>query len=45
MAPPKASKSQETCLISAVTERCNVRIRPERMDIKVLIAEDRGLEQ
>jgi len=45
MAQPRETKSQETYLISAVTEKCNAKIRAELMDIKVLIAEDRGLEQ
>jgi hypothetical protein len=45
MAQPRETKSQETYLISAVTEKCNAKIRAELMDIKVLIAVDRGLEQ
>src|SRR5215467_10171057 len=45
MAQPRETKSQETYLISAVTEKCNAKIRTELMDIKILIAEDRGLEQ
>jgi hypothetical protein len=45
MAQPRETKSQETYLISAVTEKCNAKIRAELMDIKVLIAENRGLEQ
>jgi len=45
MAQPRETKSEETYLISAVTEKCNAKIRAELMDIKVLIAEDRGLEQ
>jgi hypothetical protein len=45
MAQPRETKSQETYLISSVTEKCNAKIRAELMDIKVLIAEDRGLEQ
>ena len=44
-AEARETKSQETYLISAVTEKCNAKIRAELMDIKVLIAEDRGLEQ
>jgi len=44
-AQPRESRSAETYLISAVTERCNAKIRAELMDIKVLVAEDRGLEQ
>ena len=45
MAQARETKSQETYLISAVTEKCNAKIRAELMDIKILIAEDRGLEQ
>jgi len=45
MAQARETKSQETYLISAITEKCNAKIRAELMDIKVLIAEDRGLEQ
>ena len=45
MAQAKETKSQETYLVSAVTEKCNAKIRAELMDIKLLIAEDRGLEQ
>ena len=44
-AEARETKSQETYLISAVTEKCNTKIRAELMDIKVLIDEDRGLEQ
>jgi exopolyphosphatase/guanosine-5'-triphosphate,3'-diphosphate pyrophosphatase len=44
-AEARESKSQETYLISAVTDKCNAKIRGELMDIKVLIGEDRGLEQ
>jgi hypothetical protein len=44
-AEARETKSQETYLISAVTEKCNAKIRAALMDIKVLIAEDRGLEQ
>ena len=45
MGAARETKSAETYLISAVTERCNAKIRAELMDIKVLVAEDRGLEQ
>ena len=45
MALARETKSQETYLISAVTDKCNAKIRAELMDIKVLIAEDRALEQ
>ncbi len=41
----REAKSAETYLISQVTERCNAKIRDKLMDIKVLVAEDRGLEQ
>jgi hypothetical protein len=44
-AQPSSKSSSETYLISAATERCNAKIRADLMDIKVLIAEDRGLEQ
>ena len=45
MAEPRETISEETYLISAVTDRCNAKIRAELMDIKILVAEDRGLEQ
>ena len=45
MAPANEKSSDETYLISATTDRCNAKIRAELMDIKVLIAEERGLEQ
>jgi hypothetical protein len=45
MAPASEKSSEETYLISAATERCNAKIRADLMDIKVLIAELRGLEQ
>jgi exopolyphosphatase / guanosine-5'-triphosphate,3'-diphosphate pyrophosphatase len=41
----KAAESEEVYLISAATDRCNAKIRAGLMDIKVLVAEDRGLEQ
>lgn len=44
-AEARETRSQEIYLISAVTEKCNAKIRAELMDIKVLTAEDRGLEQ
>jgi len=44
-AEARETKSEETYLISAVTENCNAKIRAELIDLKVLIAEDRGLEQ
>jgi hypothetical protein len=37
--------SKETYLISSATDRCNTKIRNDFVDIKVLVAEDRGLEQ
>jgi exopolyphosphatase / guanosine-5'-triphosphate,3'-diphosphate pyrophosphatase len=45
LASPKETVSQETYLISAATDKCNAKIRTALMDIKVLVAEDRGLEQ
>ncbi|HXY52823.1 MAG TPA: hypothetical protein VEI01_25480 [Terriglobales bacterium] len=45
LAHAKQTVSQETYLVSARTDRCNAKIRSDLMDIKVLIAEDRGLEQ
>jgi len=41
----REAKSAETYLISQVTDRSNVKVRADLMDIKVLVAEDRGLEQ
>ena len=45
LAQPSQKSSDETYLISATTERSNVKVRADLMDIKVLVAEDRGLEQ
>jgi exopolyphosphatase / guanosine-5'-triphosphate,3'-diphosphate pyrophosphatase len=45
MAQPKTAESEETYLISEATDKCNAKIRGALMDIKVLVAEDRGLEQ
>src|SRR5215469_10292703 len=45
MGEVREAKSAETYLISAATDRSNVKIRADLMDIKVLVAEDRGLEQ
>jgi len=45
LAQPKIAESEETYLISKATDKCNVKIRAALMDIKVLVAEDRGLEQ
>jgi hypothetical protein len=45
LASPKKTVSQETYLVSATTDKCNAKIRADLMDIKVLVAEDRGLEQ
>jgi exopolyphosphatase/guanosine-5'-triphosphate,3'-diphosphate pyrophosphatase len=42
---PTRSISKETYLISTATDRCNAKIRSALMDIKILIAEERGLEQ
>ncbi len=45
MAQPKTAESEETYLISKASDKCNAKIRAALMDIKVLVAEDRGLEQ
>ena len=45
MAEGSEKSSEETYLISAATEGCNAKIRADLMDIKVLIAVERGLEQ
>ena len=45
LASPKVTESQETYLISAATDKCNAKVRDGLMDIKVLVAEERGLEQ
>ncbi len=45
LSEPREMVSRETYLISSATDRCNVKIRAGLMDIKVLVAEDRGLEQ
>jgi hypothetical protein len=45
MAQPKTAESQETYLIPKATDKCNAKIRAALMDIKVLVATDRGLEQ
>ena len=45
MAQPRTAESEETYLISSATDKCNAKIRAALMDIKVLAAEDRGLEQ
>lgn len=45
LAQPKTTESQETYLISKATDKCNAKIRAALMDIKVLVAVDRGLEQ
>lgn len=45
LARPRETGSKETYLISAVTEKCNAKIRAGLMDIKVLIDVERGLEQ
>ena len=45
LAQPKETESEETYLISRTTDKCNAKIRAALMDVKVLVAEDRGLEQ
>ena len=45
LAEGSEKSSEETYLISAATEGCNAKIRADLMDIKVLIAVERGLEQ
>lgn len=45
LAQPSSKSSDETYLISATTEKSNVKVRADLMDIKVLVAVDRGLEQ
>jgi exopolyphosphatase / guanosine-5'-triphosphate,3'-diphosphate pyrophosphatase len=45
LAAAKETKSQETYLVSSATDKCNAKIRDGLMDIKLLIAEERGLEQ
>ncbi len=45
LAEPREMVSRETYLISSITDRCNAKIRAGLMDIKVLVVEDRGLEQ
>jgi exopolyphosphatase / guanosine-5'-triphosphate,3'-diphosphate pyrophosphatase len=45
LAQPKKTLSQETYLVSALTDKCNAKIRAELMDIKMLVLEERGLEQ
>lgn len=42
---PSSKASDETYLISAATDKSNVKVRADLMDIKVLVAVDRGLEQ
>ena len=41
----KKTESEETYLITKATDQCNAKIRAALMDIKVLVAVDRGLEQ
>jgi len=43
--PSRAETSEEIYLISATTDGCNAKIRHSLVDIKILIATDRGLEQ
>ncbi len=45
LAQSKTAESEETYLISQATDKCNAKIRAELMDIKILVVEDRGLEQ
>jgi exopolyphosphatase / guanosine-5'-triphosphate,3'-diphosphate pyrophosphatase len=45
LASSKETVSQEIYLVSATTDKCNAKIRAELMDIKLLVAEERGLEQ
>jgi exopolyphosphatase/guanosine-5'-triphosphate,3'-diphosphate pyrophosphatase len=45
LAQASSKSSDETYLISAATDRSNVKVRADLMDIKVLVAVDRGLEQ
>jgi exopolyphosphatase/guanosine-5'-triphosphate,3'-diphosphate pyrophosphatase len=45
LAQPKETVSQETYLVSSLTDKCNAKIRAGLMDIKILVAEERGLEQ
>jgi len=45
LAPPKKTASQETYLISALTDTCNAKIRAALIDVKVLLKESQGLEQ
>ncbi len=44
-ATPVKSSSSETYLVSWKTDECNVKIRGDAIEIKLLIAEYRGLEQ
>jgi exopolyphosphatase/guanosine-5'-triphosphate,3'-diphosphate pyrophosphatase len=45
MAQPSQKSSDEIYFVSAATEKCNAKVRDKLMDIKVFVAEDRGLEQ
>jgi len=45
LAQSSTAESEEIYLISKATDKCNAKIRAALMDIKVLVAEDRGLEQ
>jgi hypothetical protein len=44
-APREAQTSHESYVVSATTDKCNAKIRAGLMDIKLLIAEERGLQQ
>ncbi|HZD33211.1 MAG TPA: hypothetical protein VE779_16295 [Candidatus Angelobacter sp.] len=45
MGEARVATSAETYLISAATDKCNAKVRAELMDIKLLVAKGRGLEQ
>lgn len=42
---PKETVSKEIYLVSGTTDRCNVKIRSDLVDIKILIEEYRGLQR
>lgn len=41
----RQTTSKETYMVSAATDRCNAKLRCALLDVKMLIAGDRGLEQ
>ena len=45
LSPLRRTESRETYLVSKVTDGCNAKIRAELMDVKVLVAQSRRLEQ